>query len=64
MAITKQIKGSMKPAVKRLIDQLPEQAVEELLYYLLKDSNQKTSLLPYLDIVLKEDKNLLKRLAN
>jgi hypothetical protein len=64
MAITKQIKGSMKPAVKRLIDQLPEQAVEELLYYLLKDSNRKTSLLPYLDIVLKEDKNLLKRLAN
>lgn len=54
----------MKPAVKRLIDQLPEQAVEELLYYLLKDSNRKTSLLPYLDIVLKEDKNLLKRLAN
>jgi hypothetical protein len=57
---------SLKPALKRLIDELPENKVEELISYLVnqeKGRESKMNILRHLESILETDSELLKRLA-
>jgi hypothetical protein len=57
---------SLKPALKRLIDELPENKVEELISYLVnqeKGKESKINILRHLESILETDSELLKRLA-
>ena len=63
---TKNISTSLKPALKKLIDDLPEKKVEELIQYLqneVKSNPRAIQLSNYLDGIIEEDRELLKRLA-